>query len=133
MILRLLALFVLLPLVELALVIQVGRSIGLLWTLALVVLTGLVGMTLARTHGLRAWIAIRDELQQGRVPTAALADGLLILIGGIVLLTPGFLTDLFGLALLFPATRTVFKNVLRRRFQQAVQRGDSRITFLLIR
>jgi UPF0716 protein FxsA len=133
MILRLLALFVLLPLVELALVIQVGRSIGLLWTLALVVLTGVVGMTLARTHGLRAWIAIRDELQQGRVPTAALADGLLILIGGIVLLTPGFLTDLFGLALLFPATRTVFKNVLRRRFQQAVQRGDSRITFLLIR
>jgi UPF0716 protein FxsA len=131
MFIRLLAAFIFLPLVELALLIQLGRWIGLLWTLALVVVTGLLGATLARRHGLHAWIAIQDELRAGRVPASALADGLLILIGGLVLLTPGLLTDLFGFAMLLPVTRNAFKRRLRRRFEDAVRRGDASVTLLL--
>jgi UPF0716 protein FxsA len=133
MFIRLLALFIVLPLVELALLIQVGRWIGLVWTLALVVATGFLGAALARRHGVRAWIAIRDELRAGRMPASALADGLLILIGGIVLLTPGLITDLFGFAMLVPATRNAFKKALQRRFERAVERGDTSVTILLRR
>lgn len=131
MFIRLLAVFILLPLVELALLLQVGGWIGLGWTLALVIGTGILGAALAKRHGLRAWIAIRHELQAGRMPTSTLADGLLILIGGVVLLTPGLLTDLFGFAMLLPASRNAFKKALGRRFQRAVDRGDTSITVLL--
>ncbi len=133
MFLRLLALFILLPLVELALLIQIGRSIGLIWTLALVIVTGFLGAALARRHGVRAWLAIQDELRAGRVPAAALADGLLILVGGLVLLTPGLITDLFGFALLLPVTRNAFKKRLRARFERAVQTGEANMTILLLK
>lgn len=128
---RLLALFILLPLVELALLIQVGRWIGLGWTLAIVVVTGLLGAALARRQGLRAWLAIQAELREGRMPGGALVDGLLILIGGIVLLTPGLLTDLFGFLLLVPASRGVLKAGLRRRFQRAIERGEASFTVIV--
>ena len=128
---RLLALFVLLPLVELALLIQVGQAIGLLWTLVIVVLTGVLGASLARRQGLRAWLAIRAELQQGRMPGNALLDGLLILIGGVVLLTPGILTDLAGFALLVPATRNALKRSLRRRLERAIEQGEANFTVIV--
>jgi UPF0716 protein FxsA len=128
---RLLALFVLLPLIELALLIQIGQWIGLGWTLALVVATGFLGATLARRQGLRAWVAIQAELRAGRMPARELMDGLLVLIGGIVLLTPGVLTDLAGFALLVPATRAAFKRGLRRRLERAVERGDASFTLIL--
>ena len=128
---RLLSLFVLLPLLELALLIQVGQWIGLGWTLALVIATGFLGATLARRQGLRTWIAIRTELQEGRIPAGELTDGLLILIGGIVLLTPGILTDLVGFGLLLPTSRDAFKRRLRRRFERAVERGDASFTVIL--
>ena len=131
MFLRLLALFIVLPIVELAILIQVGQAIGVWWTLAIVVATGFLGATLARRQGLRAWLAIQAELQQGRAPAGALVDGLLILIGGIVLLTPGILTDLFGFALLVPATRSALKRTLRRRFERAIQRGEAGFTVIL--
>lgn len=131
MFLRLLALFVLLPLVELAILIQVGEWIGLLWTLALVVGTGFLGATLARRQGFRAWLAIQAELREGRMPAKELLDGLLILIGGIVLLTPGILTDLAGFALLLPTTRNAFKRGLRRRLERAIQRGDASFTMII--
>lgn len=131
MFLRIVALFVLLPLIELALLIQVGRLLGLGWTLALIMATGLLGATLARRQGLRAWLAIRSELQQGRPPGGALVDGLLILIGGIVLLTPGILTDLVGFSLLVPQTRNALKRVFRKRFQQALERGETSFTIIL--
>lgn len=131
MFVRLLALFVLLPLAELALLIQIGQWIGLGWTLALVVATGFLGAALARRQGLRAWVAIQTELRAGRMPARELMDGLLILIGGIVLLTPGILTDLAGFALLVPATRAAVKRSLRRRFERAVERGDTSFTLIL--
>ncbi len=128
---RLLALFVLLPLVELAILIQVGEWIGLFWTLALVVGTGILGATLARRQGFRAWLAIQSELRNGRMPAREMLDGLLILIGGIVLLTPGILTDLAGFALLLPPTRNAFKQGLRRRLERAIERGDASFTVIL--
>lgn len=131
MFLRLLALFVLLPLAELALLIQVGRWIGLGWTLAIVLATGFLGAALARRQGLRAWRAIQAELRRGVMPAGALLDGLLILIGGIVLLTPGILTDLAGFALLIPTTRTLLKRSLRRRFERAIERGDASFTVIM--
>jgi UPF0716 protein FxsA len=130
MFIKLLALFIVLPLVELALLIQIGRWIGLIWTLVIVVVTGFLGAALARRHGLRAWITIRDELRAGRMPAGAMADGLLILIGGIVLLTPGLLTDAFGFAMLLPVTRNAFKKALTARFQRAVDRGETSVTVL---
>ena len=128
---RLLALFILLPLVEIALLIRVGQAIGLAWTLAIVIATGFLGAALARRQGLRTWLAIQARLREGQVPAGALVDGLLILIGGIVLLTPGILTDLFGFALLVPATRNALKRSLRTRFQRAVERGDAGFTVIL--
>lgn len=131
MFMRLLALFVLLPLAELALLIRIGQWIGLGWTLALVVGTGFLGATLARRQGLRVWIAIQAELRAGRMPARELMDGLLVLIGGIVLLTPGILTDLAGLALLVPVTRSAFKRILQRRLERAIERGDASFTVIL--
>ena len=130
---RLLALFILLPLAELALLIQIGRWIGLGWTIAIVATTGLLGAALARRQGLRAWIGIQRELAQGRMPASSLVDGLLILIGGIVLLTPGIITDLCGFALLVPFSRRAVRRYLAGRFRRAVERGDASFsaTFLL--
>lgn len=133
MFLRLLALFILLPLAELALLIQVGQWIGVAWTIALVAGTGLLGATLARRQGLRAWIAIHRELAEGRMPASTLVDGLLILVGGIVLLTPGILTDLCGFALLVPFSRRALRRYFAGRLRRAVERGDASFsaTFLL--
>jgi UPF0716 protein FxsA len=128
---RLVALFVLLPMVELALLIQVGRALGLFWTMAIVIATGILGAALARRQGLRAWLAIRAELRAGNVPGGALVDGLLILIGGIVLLTPGILTDLLGFALLLPGSRRLLKRSLRGRFERAIRRGDASFTVIV--
>lgn len=133
MFLRVLALFILLPLVELALLIQVGRWIGVLWTIAIVAGTGLLGATLARSQGARAWRAIQAELRDGRVPAAAVVDGLLILIGALVLLTPGLLTDLLGFALLAPPTRRVFRGWLSGRLERAIHRGETSFTVLMLR
>ena len=128
---RLLALFILLPLAELALLLQVGRWIGLGWTLAIVVATGFLGAALARRQGLRAWLAIQAELRAGRMPGGSLVDGLLILIGGIVLLTPGLLTDLAGFLLLIPGSRALLKRSLTRRFQRAIERGEASFTVIV--
>ncbi len=133
MLARIIALFVLLPMVELALLIQIGDWIGLGPTLLIVIGTGALGGLLARRQGLRAWLAIQGELRERRVPAGALLDGLLILIGGVFLLTPGVLTDLLGLSLLVPVTRGAIKRTLRRRFERAVQRGESGFTVLFLR
>ena len=132
MLLRLLGLFVLLPLVELALLIQVGRWIGIIWTIVIVAGTGILGAALARRQGGRAWRAIQEELRQGRMPAGRVVDGLLILIGAIVLLTPGILTDLLGFALLLPPSRRVFRGWLGRRIERAIRRGETSFTVLML-
>ena len=94
-----------------------GGQIGILPSIALVILTGIIGASLARSQGLRTLGRIRDSFQQGVVPGEELINALLIAIAGIVLLTPGFLTDAAGLFLLIPATRTLCREWLKRRIE----------------
>jgi UPF0716 protein FxsA len=105
MIRRLILLFILVPLGELALLIQLGRWIGLWPTLGLIIATGMIGAALASREGLRAWHAFQLDLQEGRVPGRPILDGLSIFAGGALLLTPGLVTDLIGFALLVRPTR----------------------------
>ena len=94
---------------------------GALYTLALVILTGFVGAYLARMQGMRTMLRVRSQLQQGMMPAEDLIDAVIIFVAGIVLLTPGLLTDIAGLLLLFPATRFHFKRWLRKKFDQWMQ------------
>jgi UPF0716 protein FxsA len=124
MFIRLLALFVCIPLIELALLLRIGARLGLGPTLALVIVTGLIGATLAEQQGFKVWNKIRTELQAGRVPAVELVDGLLILVGGLLLITPGLLTDLCGFALMIPRLRGYMRAKLEHRFRAAVTRGQ---------
>ena len=121
---RLLALFVGVPLVELLLLIEIGQRIGTLPTIALIVVTGILGATLARQQGFRVLRQIQDEVAQGQVPTSAMVDGVIVLIAAAVLLTPGILTDAVGFACLVPAVRVRIRRLLRRRLERAVADAD---------
>jgi len=121
---RLLLLFILVPAVELALLIEVGRVIGTPGTLGIIVLTGAVGASLARRQGLRVLRDLQAESAAGRLPADSLMDGAIILLAGALLITPGILTDVFGFLCLVPATRALGKRAVRRRFEQAVREGS---------
>lgn len=115
MFLRLALLFVTVPLLELALLIQVGRWMGLLATVSLVIVTGILGAALARHQGLATWERFQKALGEGRILHLELVEGLLILVSGAVLLTPGLLTDLAGFLLLVaPLRRRVAGRVVER-------------------
>lgn len=107
-------LFIGLPVLEIYLVIQVGQVIGALWTVLLLVADSMLGAYLLKHEGLRAWRALREALAEGRMPAAELADGALILVGGTLLLTPGFVTDAFGFFFVLPPTRPLARGVLTR-------------------
>ena len=127
MLLRLLLLFTAVPLLEVYLLIEVGTRLGAVPTIGLVIVTGIAGCVLARTQGLAVLQRMRRQLQQGRLPAGTLFDGLLILIAGVVLITPGLLTDCLGFLLLIPASRKVFKRWLKRRIQESLSRGEIRV------
>lgn len=121
MVLVLFLLFVVLPITELALLILIGQWLGLVPTVALVFLTGAIGAALARWQGLQVYRKLREELAAGRMPGGTMFEGVLILVAGAVLITPGVLTDLFGFALLIPPFRKLMVAGARRwagrRFQ----------------
>jgi UPF0716 protein FxsA len=102
---RLALLFILVPLLELVLLVQMGRVVGLWPTLGLVLATGVAGAVLARLEGLRVLFQFQQEIASGRIPGQSLLDGLSVLIGGALLLTPGILTDLLGFSLLLSGPR----------------------------
>ena len=118
---RLLLLFVALPAAELALLIEIGSRFGTLHTLGLIVITGVVGASLARGQGLHVVRQIQREVDEGRLPAGPLVDGVMILIAGALLVTPGILTDTFGFLCLVPAFRSMAKRVLLRRLENAVR------------
>lgn len=120
---RLALLFVVVPLVELALLIQVGQWAGLLPTVLLVLGTGIAGAALARREGLRTLASIQESLAAGQLPGTALMDGAAILFGGALLLTPGILTDVVGFSLLAPPTRRWFSRRLRGWFERQLASG----------
>lgn len=123
---RLLLLFILVPTLELALLIEVGTRIGLLPTLGLIVATGAAGAYLARRQGLGVLKVIQSDMARGRLPAGPMVDGLIILMAAALLLTPGILTDAVGFLLLIPASRSVLKSFVWKRLKKAVQEGRMR-------
>ena len=115
MLLRLFLLFTLIPVIELSLLVEVGSRIGVSLTVAIVLLTGFAGAALARSQGLRALLRLQEAVREARFPGDEIFDGVLILAGGLLLLTPGFLTDLLGLCALVPGTRHLLKAAVKRQ------------------
>ena len=117
MLLKLFLAFTIIPVVEIYLLIQIGTIFGALTSIALVIVTGFLGAYLARIQGLQTLFRIQKSLREGQMPSSELLDALLIGIAGLVLLTPGFLTDAFGFLLLIPNTRTAIKQWLHRQIE----------------
>ena len=113
--LLLVLLFIVVPIAELAVLIQVGQAIGVWWTVALLIADAMLGSYLLRTQGRLAWRRFNEALQTGRLPHKEVVDGVLVIFGGVLLLTPGFITDIFGLLFLFPPTRVVLRRLLVRK------------------
>lgn len=120
---RLLLLFIAVPVIELVLLIEVGQRLGFLATIGLIMGTGIVGASLARQQGLSTLARLQRDLNQGQLPAEPIVDGVLILVAAVVLITPGVLTDLVGFLCLIPAFRQLLKRSLKRRFEQALQKG----------
>ena len=121
---KLLALFILLPFIELYLLIELGNRIGAVPTLGIVVVTGIAGAALAKHQGLGVLRRIQTELSYGHTPADALFDGVLVLIGGILLLTPGILTDMCGFLLLIPISRLLVKKYIKDWINTKIQSGQ---------
>ncbi len=108
----LLVLFLVVPIVEIYVIVQVGQQIGALPTIALLLVESAIGAWLVKHEGRRAWQALRAAVGTGRLPSAELADAALVLVGGTLLLTPGFVTDVFGFFLILPMTRPLARRAL---------------------
>ena len=117
MLLKLFLAFTIIPVVEIYLLIQIGSAFGAFTSIALVIFTGFLGAYLARIQGLQTLFRIQESLREGRMPSAELLDALLIGVAGLVLLTPGFLTDTFGFVLLIPSTRNAIKSWLKSKIE----------------
>jgi UPF0716 protein FxsA len=113
----LLSMFIVIPIIEFGILIEIGRQMGTLETLILIFGTGILGAYLARMEGSRILYRIQRDMAAGIMPTEQLFDGILVLIAGVVLITPGLLTDIAGLILLFPVTRYPIKTFIRNRIR----------------
>ena len=126
--LLLIVLFIVVPLAELAVIIQVGQAIGVLPTVAILLADSILGGILLRAQGIAAWRRFNETMRAGRVPHREALDGALVIFGGALLLTPGFITDVLGLLLLMPPTRLVARRfvgslIARRAFVGVVGLG----------
>jgi UPF0716 protein FxsA len=101
------------PVIEIAVIVQVGQQIGVAWTVALLLVESALGAWLVKREGSRAWRALNEGFSTGRMPTGELADAALLLIGGTLLLTPGFVTDVFGFFFVLPFTRPIARRALQ--------------------
>lgn len=125
----LLLLFIALPALELVLLIELGQRIGSLETIAVIVLTGVAGASMARNQGLRVLSHVQRQLASGQMPTDALVDGIMILLASALLVTPGIMTDAFGFLCLIPRFRSRVKAELVRRFERAVVGNQIHVHF----
>ena len=129
MVLKLFLAFTIIPVLEIYLLIKLGSFLGALNTVIIVILTGIIGAYLAKLEGLHTMTKVREALNRGEMPAEGMLDALLILVAGIVLLTPGFLTDIAGLLILIPQTRLLFKRWLRKKFDEWTQSQQMHIDF----
>ncbi|MEJ2313371.1 MAG: FxsA family protein [Nitrospirota bacterium] len=120
MLFKLFAIFAVVPVIELSLLIYVGSRIGTLNTIAIILLTAVVGAFMVRFEGMGVLYRIRLDLGEGRIPTEELINGALILVAGALLLTPGFVTDFVGFLLVLPATRELIKPPLKRYLKRHI-------------
>jgi UPF0716 protein FxsA len=123
--LLLIILFIAVPIAELAVIIQVGQAIGVWWTIALLIADSVLGSLLMRSQGRIAWRRFTEAVRAGRAPAREVADGVLVIFGGALLLTPGFLTDIFGVLFLLPPTRAVIRRLFLR---EAMRRITASVT-----
>ena len=136
MLLYLILLLTVVPVLELVIILQVHHAIASAWgsgtallvTIGTIALTGIAGATLARHQGMSVLRELQERMGQGELPGQALLDGVLILVGAALLLTPGFLTDIVGFSLLVPVTRSAYRKLLRRWVHRKMQRGDVFVT-----
>jgi UPF0716 protein FxsA len=126
MFIKLFLAFTLVPFIEIYLLIKIGAQVGAFNTILIVVLTGLLGASLARLEGIKTMTKVRDSLNRGELPAEEMLDAMLIFVAGVVLLTPGFVTDLTGLALLVPRARFWFKRWLRKKFDEWLEKTNGR-------
>ena len=117
---KLFLLFTIVPAIELVLLLKVGTMFGFAFTLVVVILTGMLGAALAKQQGLQTVLNIKQAINHGKVPTTELVDGFLILIAGVVLITPGLLTDATGFILLIPACRAIIRAQAVKMFKKNV-------------
>lgn len=129
LLMRLILIFIVVPLIEILLLIEIGSRIGTLNTLFVIVLTGILGGYMMRQQGFTIIGNIRGDLSQGRMPTGELINGVMVLVGGILLLTPGFLTDAVGFVLLIPPTRKLINKKIQLLIQRKIESGDIHIFF----
>jgi UPF0716 protein FxsA len=122
-------LFIVVPIVELYVLLQVGQAIGVLPTIALLILDSVLGAALMRSQGRTVWRRFNAALAESRVPGREVLDGALVIFGGALLLTPGFATDVFGFLLLLPPTRALIRRVLARRLVGRVIVANPRVPF----
>ena len=122
--LALLALFIVVPLAELYVILKVGDAIGVLPTIALLAIDSVLGSLLLRAQGRSVWRRFNETMASGRVPHRELIDGVLVVFGGAFLITPGFLTDIVGLLLLLPPTRSVIRRLVTRRLGRRIVTRD---------
>ena len=127
--LLLVILFIVVPIAELAVIIQVGELIGVWWTIALLLADSVLGSWLMRSQGRAVWRRFNETLAAGRVPAREVVDGALVIFGGALLLTPGFITDILGLILLIPPTRALVRttNTVKN------QRGETPLIYTPLR
>lgn len=120
-------LIIIVPAAEIGFLLVSGQIIGVWPTLLLIILTGVVGSYLAKKQGLTTFYQLQRQLQTGQLPGDALLDGVCILVGGTLLLTPGFLSDILGFLLLFPTSRIFFKKLMNRWIQNWIRKGNVKI------
>lgn len=118
-------LFIVTPLVEIYVLIQVGQVVGAVPTIAALVLISLAGAALVKREGLKAWSRLREALQQARLPAEEVVDGALVLLAGALLLTPGFVTDAIGLLFLLPPSRALVNRAVRSRVRFSLGLGPA--------
>ncbi len=124
---KLLLLFILVPFIALFILLRIADMTSALTTFGIIIVTGVVGAYFAKQQGRKVLQAINRDIESGRVPTNSMVDGLCVLAGGIMLLTPGVLTDLLGFSLVLPLTRPLFSAWLKIKFSGMVTRGNVNI------
>ncbi len=123
---KILLLFLAMPILEVAMFVKIGGEIGALWTVVLTVGTAFLGAFLVRTQGIRTLFNVKEQLAQGQMPAAAMVEGIILLVCGALLLTPGFISDTIGFLGLVPSIRNTFANrIVKRVMVSQVRAGQS--------